>query len=436
MATLHNPRYAGTFCYGRSRTWKDAEGKKHTQRLRREQWRFIRQDAHAGYLSWEQFLANEKRLLENYQVTAGAVRKAGPAREGPALLQGLALCGKCGHSMTVSYHHRQGKLSPNYDCSVEATAKGEQPCQRIPGGGIDEAVGRLLVESVTPLALEVALNVQSEIQSRLAQAERLRQQQVQRAQYEAERAQVRYMRVDPNNRLVADTLETQWNEKLRLLAQAKEECQTQQRLDALQLTQEQRTKILALASDFPRVWQDPKTPERERKRMARLLLEDVTLRRDDDITVQVRFKGGATHQLHLPLPKSVTITRKTNLELIAEMDRLLNERSEADVARLLNERGWRSSTGQPFSLTLLQGLRRTYRLKSRFVRLQEQGLLTARQIEDMLGPGTNRARVLAESWHAQSCEAQSTLPRPLPEANRSGVGVDEAATSQPRNPKP
>ncbi len=392
LATLHNPRYAGTFCYGRSRTWKDAEGKKHTQRLRREQWRFIRQDAHAGYLSWEQFLANEKRLLENYQVTAGAVRKAGPAREGPALLQGLALCGKCGHSMTVSYHHRQGKLSPNYDCSVEATAKGEQPCQRIPGGGIDEAVGRLLVESVTPLALEVALNVQSEIQSRLAQAERLRQQQVQRAQYEAERAQVRYMRVDPNNRLVADTLETQWNEKLRLLAQAKEECQTQQRLDALQLTQEQRTKILALASDFPRVWQDPKTPERERKRMARLLLEDVTLRRDDDITVQVRFKGGATHQLHLPLPKSVTITRKTNLELIAEMDRLLNERSEADVARLLNERGWRSSTGQPFSLTLLQGLRRTYRLKSRFVRLQEQGLLTARQIEDMLGPGTNRAK--------------------------------------------
>ena len=275
---------------------------------------------------------------------------------------------------------------------MEATAKGEQPCQRIPGGGIDEAVGRLLVESVTPLALEVALNVQSEIQSRLAQAERLRQQQVQRAQYEAERAQVRYMRVDPNNRLVADTLETQWNEKLRLLAQAKEECQTQQRLDALQLTQEQRTKILALASDFPRVWQDPKTPERERKRMARLLLEDVTLRRDDDITVQVRFKGGATHQLHLPLPKSVTITRKTNLAFIAEMDRLLNEHSEAEVAQILNERGWRSSTGQPFSLTLLQGLRRTYRLKSRFMRLQEQGLLTARQIEDMLGPGTNRAK--------------------------------------------
>ena len=392
LATLHHPRYAGAFCYGRSRSWQDAEGKRHTQRLAREQWRFLKVGAHVGYLSWEQFLANQKRLQENFQVTAGAGRKAGPAREGPALLQGLVLCGKCGHHLTVSYHRRGGQLSPDYVCSVEAVAHAQAPCQRIPGGGIDAAVGRLLVESVTPLALEVALNVQSEIQSRLAEAERLRQQQVQRAQYEAERAQVRYMRVDPNNRLVADTLERQWNEKLRLLAQAKEECQSQQRLDALQLSQEQRAKILALASDFPRVWQDPQTTDRERKRLARLLLEDVTLRRDQDITVQVRFKGGATHQLQVPLPKSVTVTRKTNLAFIAEMDRLLDEHSEAEVAQNLNERGWRSSTGQPFSLTLVQSLRRTYRLKNRFTRLQEQGLLTARQIEDMLGPGTNRAK--------------------------------------------
>ncbi len=392
LATLHHPRYAGAFCYGRSRSWKDAEGRRHTQRLAREQWRFLKVGAHVGYLSWEQFLANQKRLQENFQVTAGAGRKAGPAREGPALLQGLVLCGKCGHHLTVSYHRRGGQLSPDYVCSVEAVAHAEPPCQRIPGGGIDAAVGRLLVESVTPLALEVALNVQSEIQSRLAEAERLRQQQVQRAQYEAERAQVRYMRVDPNNRLVADTLERQWNEKLRLLAQAKEECQSQQRLDALQLSQEQRAKILALASDFPRVWQDAQTTDRERKRMARLLLEDVTLRRDQDITVQVRFKGGATHQLQVPLPKSVTVTRKTNLAFIAELDRLLDEHSEAEVVQVLNERGWRSSTGQPFSLTLVQGLRRTYRLKSRFTRLQAQGLLTARQIEDMLGPGSNRAK--------------------------------------------
>jgi len=293
--------------------------------------------------------------------------------------------------MTVCYHHRQGKLSPDYVCNVGSIAKAEQACQSIPGGGIDEAVGRLLVQSVTPLALEVALNVQSEIQGRLAEAERLRQQQVQRAQYDAERAQLRYMRVDPNNRLVADTLETQWNEKLRLLAQAKEECQKQQQLDAAQLNFEQRNQIMALAGDFPRVWQDPNTPDRERKRMARLLLEDVTLKREKDISVQVRFRGGAMQELHLPLPVPVTVSRRTNPQIIAELDRLLDEHSEAEIAQILNQRGWHSSTGQPFTLTLIQGLRRAYCIKNRFARLQAQGLLTAHQIEEMIGHRTNRA---------------------------------------------
>ena len=142
---------------------------------------------------------------------------------------------------------------------------------------------------------------------------------MQRAQYEADLAQLRYMRVDPNNRLVADTLETQWNEKLRLLTQAKEECEKQQRQDGAQLSADQQAKILALARDFPRMWQDPKTSDRERKRMARLLLEDVTLRRGQEITVQVRFKGGATKELCLPLPQPATILRRTRSEIITEM---------------------------------------------------------------------------------------------------------------------
>lgn len=391
LDTLHNPRYAGAFCYGRSRSWKDAEGKRHTQELPREQWRFFKGNAHAGYISWEQYLENEKRLLENYQVNAGAGRKAGPPREGPALLQGLVVCGKCGRIMSVSYHLRQGKLAPDYVCDLDKLMRAQKTCQRIPGAGVDRAVGQLLVESVTPLALEVALQVQDEIQNRLAEAARLRQQQVQRAQYDADRAQLRYMKVDPNNRLVADTLETQWNEKLRLLAQTKEECEKQQRADAVQLTQEQRAKILALAEDFPRVWSDPKSSDRDRKRMARLLLEDVTLERGQDVRVQLRFKGGVTRELRLPLPQPITVSCKTNPELVAEIDQLLDAHSEAQTVQILNERGRRSSSGRPFTLTLIQGLRREYRLKSRFERLQAQGFLTAVQVEQMLGPGTNRA---------------------------------------------
>jgi len=384
LDTLHNPRYAGAFCFGRTRTWKDVEGREHCQQLPRGQWRFLKKDAHPGYITWEQFDEHQQRLLQNQQAHGAGERKAGPAREGPALLQGLVLCGKCGQTMTVRYHYRFGRLTPDYVCSKSNVEHAAPMCQCIPGGGIDQAVGRLLVESVSPLALEVALQVQDELQARLAQADRLRTQQVQRAQYEAEQARIRFMRVDPNNRLVADTLETQWNEKLRLLAQAKDQCEQQRQLDSTQISAEQRAQILALATQFPKLWNDPQTADRDRKRMARLLLEDVTLRREQDISVQVRFKGGATRQLRLPLPLSGWALRKTKAEIITEIDRLLDEHTESPIARLLNERGWRSSTGCQFNLRIVNQLRRKYKLRSRRQRLCERGWLTVQETAALL----------------------------------------------------
>ncbi len=264
------------------------------------------------------------------------------------------------------------------------------PASESPAAGLTKPSDSCWFESVTPLSLEIALNVQDEIQTRLAEADRLRQQQVQRAQYEADRARARYLRVDPNNRLVADTLEAQWNEKLRWLAQAKEDCEKQQRIDSAQLTEEQRAKILALATDFPKLWQAPTTSDHDRKRMARLLLEDVTLRREQEISVQLRFKGGATHQLRLPLPKSAWALRKTKPEIIAEIDRLLDDHTEDEVAHLLNQRGWHSSAGNPFTRRMVHVLRHCYRLKTRFARLQAQGLLTQRQIGPMIGSVASR----------------------------------------------
>ena len=385
LETLHNPRYAGAFCFGRTRSWKGVDGKYHVKELPLGEWRFLKKDSHPAYITWDQFQTNQQRLLQNQQVIAGGEIKPGPPREGSALLQGIAICGKCGRPMTIRYHHRGGRLTPDYICQQDCVQEAEPVCQRIPGGSIDEAVGQLLVKSVTPLALEVALKVQSEIQARLAEADRLRQQQVQRAQYEADQARLRYMKVDPNNRLVADTLEVQWNEKLRLLAQAKEESEKRHRIDAAQITDEQKAKIRALASDFPRLWRDPKTQDRDRKRMARLLLEDVMLRRDDDILVQVRFKGGATHAMNLPLPKSAWALRKTKPEIIAEMDHLLDEHSESEVARLLNERGWRSSSGNAFTLRMVHQLRFAYSLKPRRERLRKKGWLTVHEVAALLG---------------------------------------------------
>jgi DNA invertase Pin-like site-specific DNA recombinase len=398
LATLHNPRYAGTFCFGRTRTWTDAQGKWHCDRVPRDQWRFVQKDAHPGYLRWEQYEANQARLLANQQAHGGGERKAGgAAREGPALLQGLVLCGKCGRPMTLRYHQRGGRLTPDYVCAKTAVEQSEPVCQSIPGGGVDEAVGKLLVQSVTPLALEVALKVQEELQTRLDEADRLRQQHVQRAQYEADQARVRYMRVDPNNRLVADTLETQWNDKLRLLAQAKEAGEKQRQLDAQRLTAEQKAQVLALASDFPRMWNDPRTPDRDRKRMARLLLEDVTLRREQEVIVQVRFKGGATRELRLPLPKPSWALRRTNSEVVAAIDQLLGDHTTTEVAQRLNQREWRSGWGCLFTQRMVIRLAKDYHLATRDARLRARGLLTPQEMGELIDskPG------LVDYWREQ-----------------------------------
>jgi hypothetical protein len=398
LNTLHNPRYAGAFCFGRTRTWSDPDGHWHCQRLPRDQWRFVRQNVHPGYLIWEDYEANQAQLMANQQAHGGGERKAGGgAREGPALLQGLVLCGQCGRPMTLRYHQRAGRLTPDYVCAKAAVEEAQPVCQSIPGGGVDEAVGRLLVECVTPLALEVALQVQAELQGRLAEADRLRQQHVQRSQYEADQARVRYLRVDPNNRLVADTLETQWNDKLRSLAQAKEECEKQRQLDAQRLSAEQKAKVLALASDFPKLWNDAKTPDRERKRMARLLLEDVTLRRQEEVLVQVRFKGGATRELRLPLPQRAWEMTQTNPQIVAAIDQLLEDHTGKEIAQLLNQRQWRSGHGLDLNQRMVCRLAKDHHLASRDERLRARGLLTPREIADLIESKPN----LVDYWREQ-----------------------------------
>ncbi|MGH7943625.1 MAG: recombinase zinc beta ribbon domain-containing protein [Opitutaceae bacterium] len=141
---MHNPRYAGAFCFGRRRTWKDIDGRTRCQELPREQWRFLKKEAHPGYITWDDFLANEQRLLDNHQQHGGGLKKTGPAREGSALLQGIVICGKCGRAMTICYHRRGGRLTPDYVCQKECVEQSRPSCQRIPGAGIDEAVGQFV----------------------------------------------------------------------------------------------------------------------------------------------------------------------------------------------------------------------------------------------------------------------------------------------------
>jgi DNA invertase Pin-like site-specific DNA recombinase len=379
---LHNPRYAGAFVYGRSRTRLNPDGRTSYTKLPREQWVLLK-NAHPGYITWEQYEENQQRLWENAQAI-GVDRRKSPPREGPALLQGLVVCGVCGSRMTVRYHTRQGRILPDYVCQRDGVEHLVSICQHVVGGPIDKAVGQLLVESVTPLALEVTLAVQQELQARLDEVDKLRRKQVERARYEADLAQRRYLHVDPANRLVADSLEADWNEKLRLLNEAQERYEQQRRQDRAVMDEQQRARIAALASDFPRLWHDPKTPDRERKRMVRLLLEDVTLIRQDHITVHVRFKGGATKTLTLPRPLTAWELRRTPSEVVREIDRLMDDHTDKQIVGILNARGTLSGESRTFSRRIVARLRRAYQLKPRYDRLREKGLLTIEEISERL----------------------------------------------------
>jgi len=388
---LHNPRYAGAFCFGRTRTRKRPGDALEVERLPREEWTALLPGAHPGYVSWEQFEANLERLRANAQAH-GADRRKSPPREGPALLQGLAVCGVCGRRMTVRYHTRQGQQGPEYVCQSEGIETATKKCQTVPGSGLDETIGALLVATVTPLTLEVALQVQTELEARAGEAEALRRQRVERARYEADLARRRFMEADPANRLVVDVLEAEWNETLRALHDTQEEVERRRAEDHLVLDEERRRQVLALATDFPRLWNDPRTPPRERKRMARLLLEDVTLTKGREIAVGVRFRGGATQSLTLPLPLSAWQLRQTAPAVVAEIDALLDEHTEGQIAAILNERGRVSGEGKAFHAILVQRLRRDYGLKSRYDRLRDAGMLTLPEIADQLGVATETVK--------------------------------------------
>jgi DNA invertase Pin-like site-specific DNA recombinase len=387
LFVLHNPRYAGAFVYGRTRIRRTLQGAQQ-ERLPQEKWHTLLLDAHPGYISWNEYQENQRRLQENAHAL-GPERRKSPPREGPALLQGLVICGVCGERMKVIYHVRAGRRVPDYICDGRTVDDPQTMCQWISGSDVDEAVGKLLLEIVTPVAIEVTLAVQQELQARMDEVERLRKQQVDRTRYEAELAQRRYMRVDPDNRLVADTLEADWNRRLRAFQEAQQEYEQQRQKDCVAIDEELRIRLHTLVTDFPRLWRDSNTPDRERKRLARLLLEDVTLIKREQLLIHIRFPGGANRTLELPRPRRATVTQRS---VVTEVDQLLDHHSHETIANILNSRGFVSGYGKPFTGRMIGRLRIEYGLKSRFERLRAKGMLTLVEMAQRLGICTKQLK--------------------------------------------
>ncbi len=382
LQILHNPRYAGAFMFGRTRSQRRPDGTIAYRQVPLEEVEILLKGQHEGYITWERFEANRQRLADN-STSGGGDRR--PPREGPALLQGLAICGKCGNAMTVRYHARSKGLVPDYMCQRHGIEHGKAICQHVSGGGTDRAIGELMVELMAPANLEVALEVQKELEARAEEVDAWHDQRVQRAREEADIARTRFMNVHPDNRIVADVLEGEWNQRLRMLDEVRRDCDKRRGEDRRKLDDDQRQRILRLACDFPRLWNDQATPDRERKRMVHLVIEDVTITRGEEVELGIRLRGGATRQLAVPPDLPSFKLHVTPPEIVEAVDTLLEDHCEGGIAEILNRRGFHTGYGKPFSKRRVACVRRGHNLKTRRQRLRERGLLSRSELAERLG---------------------------------------------------
>jgi hypothetical protein len=227
------------------------------------------------------------------------------------------------------------------------------------------------------------------------------------------------MKVDPDNRLVADSLEAEWNNKLRTLAEAQEQYEQQTQKQRLRIDSQTREQLLSLATDFPRIWNDPSVEPRERKRILRLLIEDVTLINGETIQVHVRLRGGATRSLTLAKPLPIAQIRKTKPEVVAEIDGLLDHHCDREVAEILNKNGRRTWQNEPFNLKKIAHIRQAFNLKCRYSRLRAKGLLTAKEMSVRHGVTTTTINLWAREGRLQKHRydnARRCLYEPLDES--------------------
>lgn len=329
--------------------------------------------------------------------------------------------------MTVRYHVRRGLQLPDYICQRAMVEHADQICQALPGASLDAAIGQLMIDTLTPLAVEAALTVAAELEQRAGYAGQPRAAAVERARYHADLTRRRYLAAGPANRLVADTLEADQNTALRSLNDAKDAYDKAQNAATATLAETQKTRIRTLVTDFPAIWNDPATPQRERKRMTRLLLTDVTITRNaKTITCNMRWQGGQDHTITLPVPKTAWELRQTPPHVVEAIDQLLDHHTHARAC-LLNTRGHTSGEGRPFHPLIVRNIRDEYGLRSRQQQLRDAGMLTLDEMAGRLGvsAGTvkawRQAGLVSGQCYNDKGQALYHPPGPNPPAPHHGL---------------
>jgi hypothetical protein len=389
LGLLSNPSYAGAYVFGRSRGAKSisTEGQiqSRVQRLPIDSWLVLIQAHHPGYIKWDDYLENQQ-MVEQNQTNQLEQCSSGAAREGRALLQGLLLCQHCGRRLSPRYTGNGG-IYPVYECTRRQTdTRYSSECVRIQADLVDKTVGDRVLEILRPEQVEIALRAVKELERRSQAVDQQWRMRIERLEYQAQLAQRRYEEVDPSNRLVAGTLERRWNDALEELKSAQEELHRSRQQQGLELTEEQKTQLLALAQDLPKLWKSPTTSAQDRKRMLRLLLKDITVekrRAERKAVLHVRWQGGAVEDLSVDLPLPAPDKIRYPEALVNRVRSLAGAMTDAQITATFNQEGLLSAKGKPFTRSMVNWIRYRYGIPAPPLKRSEE--MTIRQVADRFG---------------------------------------------------
>jgi DNA invertase Pin-like site-specific DNA recombinase len=346
---LRNPIYAGAYVYGRRRTDPRRQRPGHpasgrTPLLESKDWHVCLRDHLPSYITWNRYETNRERLMRNRVSAQGQ----GPVRDGNALLQGMVVCGRCSHRMTVQYPNRNGRSYPRYVCNYARVHYGESLCSGLSAGCLDDAVAELALLALEPGSLDLSMRVAEDLERERNKADDLWKKQIERSRYEAERAERQYQAVEPENRLVARTLERNWNDKLRAQRELQEEYERQRALQPRHLTTEERQTICSLATNLPALWNAKTTSSADRKAVLRLLIDKVVVTVDDAsewLDLVVHWAGGHESPKRIRRPVGKLVQLQDHKKLIEKIHGLRRAGYTADqVAEKLNANGWLTPT--------------------------------------------------------------------------------------------
>ena len=361
---LKNPCYAGALAYGRTTAKtvvQDGRARKLSTRQRkpRDQWKVLLLDNHPGYLTWDEFLKNQRILESNLAVRA----TRGAAKRGPALLAGLLRCGRCGHSLTVAYSGRGGRVS-RYACHGGRTDRGNAACLSLGGVNIESAVVEQVLEAIQPAGIGAALAaVENQAEAR-SEKRRSLELSLEKARYEARRAERQYDAVDPDHRLVAGELEIRWNDTLSSVSRVEEELTALETADD-DLTPEQKERLFQLGSDLPTLWRHPSASNELKKRILRTVLYEIVIDTDEEShqhVLKLHWQGGVHTELrvrHNTSGRRRVRTDQTAIDLIRELSKVCADQA---IAATLNRLGYRTGGGKTWRLHSVQTTRSYYRL--------------------------------------------------------------------------